>query len=376
MRVLSRVVLLVAVVACVTLAAVADEPSPLLKPVTVPENRVRVRVPVSTQNAYTDSQVKARVPKAKSKGELIDATVALDTLPGKGFVSVKKWKSWGYDVPANKVGVLPEIVIPATQLAPRPTKGRDVDVRFPAIALDIIELPGDADTIYGSDLYLRLGNLTKNADRTFQPRFYFGDKFLELSAPRGAVKPLDTGEGTPPEPAVNSDAKLVPVAGNTTVRGVPVFAFASVNGLSQYKLPDGKTQSVDVGVSSNSNLPGGIMMTIGTARGCGVDFEEGVGGKGVGAGFETTIAKGMLKEFRLGFRAGPEFKESKDLVLKDVTVYVDRANSGHFVWLGSKFVAEHLTDGVYACGSDGTWSLLGRVKPESLQDVKTREPKK
>jgi hypothetical protein len=363
--------------AALVLVAVASAEDPLLKPVAPPSTSVRVRVQFGTENAYTGSQIKARVPRAKAKGgDLIDATVAFDTLPGKGAVSAKKWKSWGYEVPANKVGVLPEIVIPAAQLAPKSPKGRDVEVKFPAIALEIVDTPGDSDLVYGSDLYLRLSDLTKNADRAFEPRFYFGDKFLELTAPRGAVKRLDTGDGTPPEPAASADDKLVPVAGAMMVRGSPVFAFASVNGLPQYKLPDGKMQTVDVAVSSNSNWEGGILMTLGTARGCGVEFDDGKTATGIGAGFETMIVKGKVKEFRLGFRTGTGFKDQKDLVLKDATVYIDKANSGHFVWLGSKFVGDNLTDAVYTCGSDGGWKLLGRAKPDALQDVKTRTPPK
>jgi len=83
-----------------------------------------------------------------------------------------------------------------------------------------------------------------------------------------------------------------------------------------------------------------------------------------------------VKEFRLAFRTGEGFAERKDLVLTDVTVAVDRAHSGHFVWLGTKFVNEYLADGVYACGSDGEWKLLGRVKPALLRDVTTRPPAK
>ena len=336
-----------------------------------------MRIPIDTSNTFTDSQFKARVPRAKSKtGETIDVTVAFDTLPGKSHVSTKKWKSWGYEVPTNKVGVLPEIVIPATQLAPKPSKGRDAEVRLPAISLEIVDPPAGSDLIYGSDLYIRLSELTKNADRTFEPRFYYGDKFLELTVPGGAVKRPGTGDDTAAEPAVNADAKLVPVSGPMVVRGAPVFAFASINGLTQYKTPDGKFETVNVGVSSNTNWQGGIMVTIGTARGCGLDIEQAKETTGTAATAETQVSPAKVKEFRLAFQTGAGFKNQKDLVLKDVTVHVDKTNSGHFVWLGSKFVNEHFTDGVYGWTSDGNYRLLGRVKPDLLQDVKTRTPAK
>jgi hypothetical protein len=373
---LSRLALPVAVLALAALvSAVPDDPAPLLKPVVPQGSGVRVRVPVHTGNVHTDSQLKARVANSKT-GETIDVTVAFDTLPGKSHVSTKKWKSWGFEVPANKIGVLPELVIPATQLAPKPSKGRDVEVKFAAVALEIVDPPAGSDLVFGSDLSIRLSELTKNADRTFEPRFYFGDTFLELTVPGGTVKRPGTGDGTPPEPAVNSDAKLVPVSGPMVVRRAPVFAFASINGLPRYKTPDGKFETVTVGVSSNTNWPGGVMMTLGTARGCGVEIDEAKETTGAAATAEKLIVKGRVKEFRLGFQAGTGFEDQKDLVLKDVTVYVDKTNSGHFVWLGTKFVNENLTDGVYAWSSEGNYRLLGRARPELLQDIKTRTPAK
>ena len=56
-------------------------------------------------------------------------------------------------------------------------------------------------------------------------------------------------------------------------------------------------------------------------------------------------------------------------------MFVDKNNSGHFLWVGPRFVEEHFKDPVYACGTDGVWKLHGRVKPDLLLDVKTR-PKK
>jgi hypothetical protein len=373
MPVRSRLALPVVFALTALAGAADDEPAPLLKPVVPAGSGVRVRIPIDTGNAHTDSQFKARVPRARAKaGETADVTVAFDTLPGKSAVSTKKWKSWGYEVPATRVGVLPELVVPAAQLAPKPAKGRDAEVRFTAIALEIVDPPAESDLIFGSDLYIRLNDLTKKADRTFEPRLYFGEKCLELTVPGGAVKRLDTGDSATPAPGVNPESTLVPVSGPAVVRGTPVFAFASVNGLSRYKKPDGKYETVNAGVSSNANCPGGILMTVGTARGCGLDVEQAKEVTGTRATAEALISPAKVKEFRLGFQAGPGFRDQKDLVLKDVTVYVDKTNSGHFVWLGSKFVRDHLADGVYAWVPEGNYRLFGRAKPGALQDASTR----
>jgi hypothetical protein len=256
MRSLARVLHSGVILAAFALLTIAAEPEQLLKPVTPPASGVRVRIPIDGSKAYTATQLKVRVPKAKSKsGEMIDATV-------KAYVSSKRWQKWGYEVPANKKGMISELVIPATQLLPKPAKGRDIEVTFTSIAVEIIDPPGQLEHLYGSDIYLPLTDLTRNADRQFQPRLYFDDLFLEMTVPRRAVEGLDTGDGTPAEPAVSDDAKLIPVSGPMVIRRSPVFAFSSINGLTKYKLPDGSMQTVDVAVSSNANLPGGIIMTI------------------------------------------------------------------------------------------------------------------
>jgi hypothetical protein len=377
MRALVRFTLPVLLVAVAAIAPAADDPVQLLKAVTPGTGSVRVQIPVATTGMFTDSQLKGQVPKAKGKKtDVVDVTIAFDTLPGKSNVSAKKWQSWGYEIPANRIGVLPELIIPATQLAPKVSKGRDVEVRIPSVSLEIIDPPAGSDQVFGSDLYIRINDLTKNADRAFEPRYYFGDKTLELTVPSTAIKKLGTGDEPPAEPGVDPDKSLVIVSGPMNAsRGTPGFAFASINGLPQYKTPDGKTEMVNVGVSSNTNWPGGIIMTIGVARGCGVEIDKDAKDlTGTGTTFETMIAKGKVKEFRLGFMTGPGFKAQKDFVLKDVTVYVDKNNSGHFVWLGTKFFNEYIKDGIYSCGSDGAFKTLGRIQPEFLLDIKTRMP--
>jgi hypothetical protein len=374
MRVLLRFTVPAAAVAFAALItqAGADDPAPLLKPVTPPADRVRVRIPVEEKGGGTAMQFKAQVPKAK-KGEVAEVTVAIETMPGPSCVSAKKWRSLGYEVPANKTVVLPELLIPGTQLAPKPSKGRDVEAKLTDIRLEVVEPPSESDKVRGCDFYLCMNDLTRNAYRAFEPRVYFADKFLELSAPAAGVKRPGTGDDTPPEPAVNPDPTLVVVAGPTVNRGGPVFAYAAVNGLTQYKTPDGKNEPVNVGVSSTTDWPSGVMMTMGAARGIGIELERGKDVVGDGTGYEAMVAKGTIKELRLGFVTGPG-KAAKDLVVKDVTVWVDKNNSGHFLWLGPRFLEEHFKDAVYAFGPDG-WRLHGRMKPDLLQDTKTR-PKK
>jgi hypothetical protein len=253
-----------------------------------------------------------------------------------------------------------------------PLGGRFVDVRLGGVRVVLVEPPGKVDTVLGCDLLVSLSDLTRRSDRLYEPRLYFADGFLELSVPAGAVKRLNEGTDQPLEPAVNPDAKLVPAMIATALRGPAVFSHAAVNGKSSYKTPSGKDQPVNVMVSSTTRSPGGIIMTLGAARGCGVELEKGKDIAGKGTSFETSMARGKIKELRIGLQAGEGYKSQRDLVLNDVTVWVDKNDSEHMIWLGPEFLRAQFKDAVYGCGLDGAWKFHGRVMAEKLQDVKSR----
>jgi hypothetical protein len=372
MRILSCVAFSI-LAAVAVFAAPADEPGQLLKPVVPSANRIRVRIPV-IEERLTTMQFKAQIPK-KKKDETIDVTVAIETLTGPSYVSSKLWQSWGYEVPKNKIAVLPEMVIPAIQIAPKITKGRDVQVKVPAIRMEIIDPPGGAEKVRGCDIFLTIKELTKSSERTYEPRLHFHDKFLELTVPSGSVKRPGTGDEGPPDPMITPDKELEVFVGPMAIRVQPLFAYAAINGLTQYKTPDGKIEQVNVGVSSTNDWPTGIAMSMGTARGCGVELEQGKDQKGSGLTFDTMMAKGKVRELRLGVLTGPGLKTQKDIVIQDETVWVDKSDSGHIVFIGPKFLSTYFKDSIYTCGTDGIWQLHGRVKTDLLQDTKIR-PKK
>ena len=356
--------LLAVLLAAAGAAVVAADAPPLVKPVVPARGAVRARIPV-TEDKRTPMQFKAQI--AGPKGKRFDATVLLDSLPHKGTVALKTWKAWGFEVPANRTGVLPELVVAAAQVATKPAKGRDIEVRLANVTVDIVERPeGDYASDY--DLALCLSDLTGGADRRFEPRLHFADKFLELTVPATAVKPLKTGDATAPDPPANADDKRVPAVGTMQANGYPAFAFASVNGHTRYTAA-GRVETVNVGVSSTSNYPApGIVMTLNTARGCGVEMANLPG--------DGEVVPGKVKELRFAVLAGVGLRTPKDFVLKDVTVHVTDDKSQSFVWLGPRFVEEYFADGVYGCGADGVWRLYGRVKPAFLEDAKTRTPPK
>ncbi len=361
------------------------EPGPLLKPVVPPSSNTRVRIPV-IEALGTTMHFKAQIPKGPKgkgkKGEMIDVDVGIEIQPGHSYVSAKLWESWGYEIPPNKTAIVTEMTVPASLIPPKASakstppktaaKGYDVQVKFPGIALEIIEPPGGAEKVLRCDIYLRLADLTKNAYGAFEPRLYYQDRFLELTVPSGSVKRLGTGEEVPPDASITTDSELVVFASPLINRSMQVFAYASVNGLTQYKTAEGKIELVNVTPTSTTDNPTGVFFTMGTARGCGLEMEQDKDLKTTGATFETRSIKGKVKELRLGVMTGPGLKTQKDIVIKDLTVYIDKNNSGHYVQLGPRFMETYFKDSIYACGPDGVFQLHGRLKPDLLLDIKTR----
>lgn len=357
---------LAAVVLFAALGAIAPaaDPPPLVRPVVPAGGAVRVRVPLG--GPKTDlMQFKAKIGNLKGKkGDSTPVTVYFDPQPNAPTVTLQQWKAWGFAVPADRTGVIPELVITGAQLAPKPAKGRDVEYRITGLKVTLYEAPGGDKAGITDTLGLSLRDLTGGADRAFEPRVYFADRFLELTAPAGAVKRLGTGDAPAPEPQVTAEEKLVPAAMPFVGGGgYPLVGFVSVNGQTQFF--DAKKQLLPVmaGLSSSSLSKPGVMMSVGMARGCGVELNK-----------EAGPTAGKVKELRFGMQTGPGFKAQKDLVLKDVTVTINPEESGAFIWLGPAFVTEHFADGVYGCGADGTWRLHGRAKPDLLEDQKTRKP--
>jgi hypothetical protein len=359
-----RLALLALLVAIASLAPAADEPAPLLKPVAPPGGGARLRIPIAGA-----SQFKARIPrggKAAKKGETIEITVTVDTTFRGGRTTLKTWQSWGYE--ADKAGqvVLPELFVSAAQIAPKAAKGHDVEIRVPAVNVRLTETTGDKVPTDGGHLVIDLGELTRAPDRSVEPRLHLADKFLELSLPNSRFKRTATESVPAGEVQTTADETLVPVAAPTVNPDRQIFAFSSVNGLTQYKMPDGKIEPVLATFSNVTGRP--IILTFRLAQGCGVEMEEPAG--------NWSYLKGKVKELRIGLRTGPGLKAAKDFVLKDAEVLVSNEQSHGIVVLGPEFAAAHSKDGVYGCGPDGIWRLHGRVKPELLQDVKTRTPPK
>lgn len=339
------------------LVAGAAEPAPLVKPVT-PAGGARVRLPMTGKTAT--SAFKARIPRPKGKsGEAADITLHVGTLSGGTRASIQQWKAWGFEVPENRLGVIPELVIPGAQIAPKPAKGRDVEFRLANVKVSLYEAPGGEKGGINNALGIPLSVLTGGADRAVEPRVHFADRFIELSAPTSAVKRLNAGDPTSPDPQVTADDKLLPAF--VPMNGAMV-GFVSVNGQTRYTRSTGKVEPVVAGLNIGAGAP--ITMSVSMARGCGVELDK-----------EVRPTSGKVGELRLGPITGPGVKGQKDFVLKNVTVAISGSEDHSFIWLGSAFAEEYFKDGVYGCGPDGGWRLHGRVKPEHLDDQKNR-PKK
>jgi hypothetical protein len=367
------------------------------KPVTPPSGAVRVRIALTDEvtgfchfRAYLP-RIK-RPPSSKLSKDLspseaagsgtIPLTVIYEARPGRSIVSVKKWRYWGFEVPPpGKKAILPELLIPATQLLLPRQQNQDVWIRLTQIPLELVDLPGDGDTILGSDMLLSVSDLTRHAEHRWQPHFHLGELHLDLTVPIGQVRPRESQEAGQAKHATPETKQFIPdtkrysaVAAMINTKGLPVFSYVALNGKSRYPLPDGQIMPVRGVVASVLHCPGGIAMTLGAARGCGLDFRfEKV--PGLGTNFKTTLAKAHLQELRLEVFLAPDYTTRRDVLLKDLDVWVDLHDSDHLVWFGPQFWRQHFVEPVYACGPDGTWKLYARTAPHLLVDPKTRPEK-
>src|SRR5262245_10365392 len=137
MRGRTRVALLGLTVLFSAALTAADEPAPLLKPVTPTGTGLRVRLPV-TPGFPKAVTFPAKLPNGKKKTEQIDVTVTFDCLPNPSYVTTKKIEEWGYDVPKGKEFTLPELTFTTAQIAPKPTKGSDVVMRLTNVKFTVV----------------------------------------------------------------------------------------------------------------------------------------------------------------------------------------------------------------------------------------------
>ena len=365
-----------AVVFSATLASAADEPAPLLKPVIPAGTNLRVRLPVTPGFPKVVS-FPAQVPNGKKKSQLMDVVVAYDTLANPSYISAKKLVLLGYDPGKAKEFVLPELLVPAAQIAPKVAKEADVVVRFTNLKFIVVpETASMDDTIHFCDMSLSGSTLFQNREQALEPRLSFADKFLELTVPATTRRLGSDGFGVP-EVTANGDAKLVAAVGPMTLReGRPGFTVASINGLDSYKTADGKIHPVNVSVASINNLPDGVRLSVGLARGMKVEMDPANTGKvGNDVVAKREFIPSKLNELRLGLLTGPGLKVQKELVIKDVPVYIDMNRTDPYFHIGQKFLDTYFVDAVYTYAGDG-WKLHGRVNPELLFDPKPKiDPK-
>jgi hypothetical protein len=341
---------------------------PLLKPVAPPSGMVRVRVPF-TEGMTKAIQMKGQVPNPRKKGEVIDASVALDTA-GRSVVTVKILEKWGYPRPANNTLVLPELLLVGNQLAPKLAgKGTDVLVRLTNLKLEVRDTaPDGGDQIFGADMIVFLPDLLKSAAKPPEPRLHFADRFLDLTVPPAAVKRPGTGEELPTEPEAKPDPTLAVVA--CPLNNLPSLSFAtgSVNGMDTYVGPDGKPHPVVPILSSVTHGGSGVLMNIGLARALKLDVDPT---KATVGGMTTNkklqLVEHVVRELRLGVLTGPGLKTPQELVLTDLPIWVEVNDSEPALYLGYPFITAHFKDAVLAITPDGTAKLHGRVNPELLK---------
>lgn len=332
-------------------AGAAGAVDPLVKPVAPGGGAVRVRLPMIGKTAT--SAFKAQIPKPK--GGASEVTVYVSMYSGV-TTTIQQWKAWGFDVPANRNAVLPELIISGVDAAPKAGKGRDVEFKLAKIPVSLYEAPGGDKGGISDTLSIPLSLLVAAGASPADTRVHFADRLIEFSAKSASAKKLGTGAEKLADLDLTDDSKLLVAHIPTNAFGG--LAFAAVNGKTQYKRPTGKVENVTAGIDLNG---GGILMSVSMARGCGVELDS-----------EKNPRVGVVKELRFGPIAGAGVKGlPKDFVLRDVKVDISDGEDHSHIWLSSEFVEKYFKDGVLA--QDGNaWKLHGRVKPEFFDDQKNR----
>jgi hypothetical protein len=298
-------------------------------------------------------------------------------------------QSWGYTPGPDKHVTLPELVLVGYQIAPTPKAGKGKDdkkepakdavrpavlARIPSFRVECLDdVAEGTDRVLGSDLLVGVHDLTKGQDRTADPRLYFTDMFFDMTFAATLVKRAPAASEAEPDldPVSKADPGLaVMVAPLANRQGVgPAFAIASLNGVDQVKNMFGATEPVNVGVTAQTSVPGGVILSNGLA----IDLKLAIDPDKALRDFFTLNKKGKfipttVKEMRIGVMTGKGYATARDVVIKDLDVVVDTGESGHYVWVGPNFINKYFPDGVYTVGPDGQLKLYGRVDPALLGD--------
>ena len=113
---------------------------------------------------------------------------------------------------------------------------------------------------------------------------------------------------------------------------------------------------------------------MGTARGCKIELEEKEL-RGTGTSFETAIARGKVKELRIGvlIGAGLQGRAGPGAQGRDGVGGQERFGP-HGLARPEVHAENRFENPVYACGPDGAWKLFGRAKPEMLVKPLPKKP--
>ena len=351
--------------------------TPVVKPVTPAAGSARVRVPI-IGDENTPYQTKGKLARPKGKpGEPIDIAIGINTGGGNARATAKMVKSWGYSIGPDKTVILPELALVGFQVAPKPSKGKDVLARIRDIKVEVLDDVADGtDKVLGTDLLIGVYDIIRHHPRSAEPRLHFREKFLDLTLPNGSVKPAGIereSELNPLAPLDGADLATF-VAPLTTRLPGPAFATASINGFDTVKGKTGMNQPLAIEITGATTTPVGVILSLGAARTIGIDVDLALAKKnGFTLASKQPAIEARVKELRISASTGKKLDTPREIVIKDFPVLVDVSESNPFVWLGPSFINRYFPDAVFAVATDGTAKLYGRVSPNLLQEAKPRK---
>ncbi len=356
-----------------SLAGLAPAAEPLVKPATIPVGATRLRFPLESDNgsAY---RLKALIPPPKTakKGtEPLPATIAIDTALGDtGYITVKKLKSFGYDVPVGQTAILPEVLLLGETVGPKPKAG---EVRAKANNLKLVVLEkayGSEDTVGGADLQVNLDVLLQGTAAQSQAWVYFGKTLLmDANYPeKSLIRPPTEAGATPTE--------FVPE--EPTADRVPMMITLRTG----YQMPlngfHGKPAATGPRVvfSLGQIREPGIYVTAKMAKMYELKPDPDAKELEIFADFNKKgkAMMGLIKDIRIPVGIDAGFKTARELTSKEQPLILDQEQQTPALYVGPGYFGPLLQNPIMAVGPDGVARVYGYIEPKSVPVAPKKKP--
>jgi len=360
--------------AVLAFASLATAAEPLVKPATIPAGSTRLRFHLESDNgsAY---RVKALVlpPKTAKKGtEPTAATIAIDTALGDmGYITVKKLKSFGFDVPVGQIVILPEVLLLGETLGPKPKPG-ELRAKANNIKLMVLDKAyGSEDSIGGADFQVNIDALLQGTPSQSQAWVFFGKTpIFDANYPEKSLVRPPTDAGAAPVTEFTPEALAegrVPMM--ITLRAGYQLPYNGFHGKPAMAGPR-------VVFSLGNVREPGMYVTAKMATMYELKPDPDAKDLEVFADFNKKgkAVMGLIKDIRIPVGIESGFKTARELTSKDQPLILDQEQQNPALYVGPGYFGPLLQNPVMATGPDGITRVYGYVEPKSVPVAPKKKP--